>query len=264
MSKVDEYQEIVLSFLNQQSYDELRIYLLEHSHLPGAQGNLPLSEAFAKCFQLDEIIDSSFHLLEDWKDIQCDTNEPLLLLPFCAVRALGFVYPKRKTIEMDLILKNAMNDSRWRMRESIAMAMQHIGESDENLLIDLIGKSYPLSSFYEKRAFLAALAHPPILKKSEKTTNFALQICDSIINDLYQYEMDIKQEDYRALFKGLSYAISVFVAYLPINGFAYMKEWALLNHKEVHKILKDNLNKTRISKPFPNECAEITALLKSK
>lgn len=77
MSKVDEYQEIVLSFLNQQSYDELRIYLLEHSHLPGAQGNLPLSEAFAKCFQLDEIIDSSFHLLEDWKDIQCDTNEPL-------------------------------------------------------------------------------------------------------------------------------------------------------------------------------------------
>lgn len=261
MSKLSDYQELLQPMMIQGDDTALQSYLLANSNLPSQQGNLTLAAAFASQFHYQVNIKQFTSLLKKWARIASGDNEPALFLPFCAIQAIGCCYAYTKDETYLPYLKEAMRDQRWRMREGIAIAFQHIGEADGEELKRLLTAFYPSSSYLDKRAFVAALAHPPILKKNKDIALFALTMSGHILQDVYAQAVDRKDTDYIALVKGLSYAISVFVAYAPEEGFAWMERWVAIEHKDCRKIIKENLNKSRIKKPFPTQCANISSLL---
>ena len=243
-------------------FKEIEDYLCDNSNLPGPRGNLTLAFKFAECFEQEVISKELLDLLVGWINIpeaQAPTNNPREYLPFCGILALGshYCYTNDKTKELIMEqFKIAMNDKRWRMREGAAMGFQKIAEKDFNVIKEYFDLWYSNSSCLEKRAFIAALAHPPILK-DEEITWFSLKISDHILKDILLCSKESrKSEEFTALSKGLQYALSVFAAYLPKEGFQLFKKYALLKDPEINKILKVNLGKTRLTKKYSENIDE--------
>ncbi|OJU15491.1 MAG: hypothetical protein BGN88_07480 [Clostridiales bacterium 43-6] len=154
-----------------------------------------------------------------------------------------------------------MNDERWRTREAAAMALQIIGEKDCQPMLSFLQKVHDSSNFLEKRAIVAALAHPPILHHSQ-VVSFSLSVSDAIMKSVANTEpAERKTEGFVALSKGLQYALSVFTAFSPEDGFDLLAKYAVSNDKEIIKIIKSNLGKARIAKTHPVKVSEILSII---
>jgi hypothetical protein len=204
-------------------------------------------------------------LLSSWADIKADeatANDPREYLPFCAVLAYGAYYryaDRGDRTGIEHKLQSAMNDSRWRMREAAAMALQEIGEFDFELLQRLIDGWRTEASALEQRAFVAALAHPPLLKE-ESNTAYCLEVSEEILDGMLSGKYgQAGPEELRVLSKGLEYALSLFVASQPEAGFALLHRLAGSGDKMMLRIVKSNLGKKRLSQKYPGQVKEILA-----
>lgn len=111
---------------------------------------------------------------------------------------------------------------------------------------------------------MAALAHPPILKDKE-IARFSLKISDDILNDIVSSsKASRRSEDFTVLSKGLQYALSVFVADLPEEGFDLLKKYAGFNDPDLNKIIKSNLSKSRLTKKYAPMVDEVFAVMNQK
>lgn len=244
-------------------YQEIEKILLVNSNLPGPRGNLTLAYKFAQLFEREDLGQELNDLLSKWASISSEeapANTPGEYLPFCAILALGshyvFTGEDKKTRIMNQ-MREAMNDKRWRIRESAAIGLQLIAEKDIGPVKSNITDWYESSNLLEKRAFLAALAHPPILKEKE-TTRFSLKVSEAILEDLLKVSEEIwRTEEFSTLSKGLQYSLSVFAAELPEEGFALLKKYARSDNKHMVKIIKANLGKTRLTKKYPGLVKEV-------
>ncbi|MEK5178959.1 hypothetical protein MKX34_12325 [Paenibacillus sp. FSL R5-0636] len=242
---------------------QLNDLMMQESKLPGPRVNLELSDHFAKQFAHPNLTDTGWELLVSWTNIteaEAGVNDPREFLPFCAVRAFGAYYSyagEEQQVVIQNSIKTAMNDSRWRVREASAMALQSIGEDDFTLLRQLIDMWEKGANRLEQRAFVAALAHPPLLKKKENTLyclQLAARIMESIDGGGAQHE---DAEHFRVLSKGLEYSLSVFVANEPEEGFVMLERFAKSRDARIIKIVKSNLGKSRLSKKYAAQVAEI-------
>ncbi|MNE10448.1 hypothetical protein D3C76_27140 [compost metagenome] len=244
--------------LDADQYEKLEVLLMSESNLPGPRGNLELAGVFADQFQTNDVAEEMWELLLKWTEIdssQVDTNEARVFLPFCAIQALGAYFPSANETKrrrcLDKIVA-AMSDSRWRIREASAMALQRIGESNFPAIRILFEQMFDHANLLERRAFVAALAHPPILKDTDAAL-FALELSEHILDDIAADPSLGKSEEYRVLSKGLEYAISLFVEKLPLEGFALFNKYAVRGDKRIQKIVKSNIGKSRIAKKYPDE-----------
>lgn len=258
-------EKIIPLFNYPDKYKTVEEYLLLNSNLPGPRGNLTLARKFAECFEKEGIGRELTGLLFSWAGIPIDeapVNDPGEYLPFCAVQALGAHYTFADTkikIQIMVRIKSAMNDKRWRIRESAAMALQLIAEKDFDPVKEYLIKWYVGSNYLEKRAFLAALAHPPILKEKE-IVRFGLKLSGDIMNELLEDRVESRRsEEFEVLLKGLQYCLSVFVTELPEEGFELLKKFARSKDKNIVKIMKSNLGKSRLVKKYPEKVNEILA-----
>jgi hypothetical protein len=246
---------------------EIELLLVSNSNLPGPRGNLELADAFARCFERIDLRASLWEMLLGWiaiAEADAPTGNPREFLPFCALQALGAGYPEvdgeRKHRIVELI-KRAARDGRWRVREGAAMAFQRIGEKDFGALSTVFSRWMEGASLLEQRAIVAALAHPPFLGERENA-RYSLEVSDRILRGLVELDMETRRsEPFRVLRQGLEYAISVFVAALPEEGFALLRRWAVVNDRDVKRIVKSNLGKGRLAKRYPEQVAEAMALL---
>ncbi|MEI8199523.1 MAG: hypothetical protein WCG21_05655 [Eubacteriales bacterium] len=264
----DVIEKIVPLFDSPARFGEIGEYLAHNSNLPGPRSNLTLAFKFSDCFEHGPISDCLLDLLVGWVHISSEkapVNSPREYLPFCGILALGahYYYADEKTRNTIMEqFKISMNDKRWRTREGAAMGFQKIAEKDFDLIRQQFLHWLPGSSNLEKRAFAAALAHPPILKNND-TARFSLSVCENILDKILTYGSEIRRsEDFAVLSKGLAYSISVFTAALPEDGFAVMKKYARIKDPALNKIIKANLSKTRLTKKYPQMIEEVTALLR--
>ncbi|NJO69397.1 MAG: hypothetical protein HC830_09070, partial [Bacteroidetes bacterium] len=112
------YKQILLSVPNQEQF------LLENSCLPGPRSNLELLHAFAEISDLqkvEEILNRKYEVTP--------VNSPEEFLFFCAVAACG-KHILNNSDHLIPVLKRLASDERWRVRESVAMALQYIGKFD--------------------------------------------------------------------------------------------------------------------------------------
>lgn len=248
---------------------ELEAYLLQHSGLPGPRANLELAAAFARQVALVDDRRRLKVLLLDWAELSADTGptgDRREFLPFCALQAFAATYAKEEPDErgrIEQLLRAAANDQRWRLREAAAMGLQRIGEADRGVLVSIIRRWSLAPTLLEDRAIVAALAHPPILDRAIAIV--ALHESRRILARVSELDQAVRRsEEFRVLSKGLEYAISVFVAALPAEGFEFLREMASSDDPGIRRILAANLGKARLARPFPDEVSDIARGLDSR
>jgi hypothetical protein len=268
MENYDVIEKIIPLFDFPEHYNAIEDYLCVNSNLPGPRGNLTLAFKFADCFEKESISNSLLDLLISWVNIseeEAPTNNPKEFLSFCGIVSLGthYYYADEQTKGLIMIqFKTAMNDKRWRVKEGAAMGFQRIAEKDFNTIKRCFQEWYSGSNNLEKRAFIATLAHPPILNDKE-VVKYSLKMSEAILQDiLASSKEDRRGADFIVLSKGLQYALSVFVAALPNEGFDFLRKYATFNDPDLNKIIKSNLGKSRLTKKYAQEIEEILEIIR--
>jgi hypothetical protein len=242
-------------------------YATANSNLPGPRGNLELAAAFADVMSCDADSSAWHRVMAEWAAIPADvapTNDPREFLPFCALLALGsmhFAADRRIRSETEGLLRAAAGSPRWRTREAAAMGMQRIGEANRSALRRIVTEWMDGADLMEQRAIVAALAHPPILD-DRSTVLLALQLSRTLVGRVRSMSPESRRtEDFRVLSKGLEYAISVFVAAAPAEGFALLRELSSIDDRDVRRILRSNLGKSRLAARHAADVAEVIRLI---
>lgn len=267
MESSDIIEDIIPLLESPERFKEIEDYLASNSNLPGPRGNLALAFKFAESFETEAVSKELVDLLIKWIHISPEdapTNDPREFLSFCGILCLGAHYCFASLDTQALIMeqfKISMNDRRWRVKEGAAMGLQKIAERDFNPVKQYFLQLYKHSNFVEKRAFIATLAHPPILS-DEEVARFSLKMSDNILEEVLTVDKtERKSDEFKVLSKGLQYAISVFVADLPDEGFELLRKYAKTQDPEIKKIIKSNIGKARLAKKYVSEVEEVAALL---
>ena len=246
---------------------ELRSLLESNSGLPGPRANLELGYTFASSVAALHLQEWQWQFLVESASTGADKapeNTPSVYLVFCALLALGTLYgtglPRPRRRAALSAIKSAASDTRWRVREACAMALQRIGEQDAEELRTVVTEWMEGASFLEMRAIAAGLAHPPILDK--KMSAFSLEISRRILTALSRAEPAARrQEPFKVLRQGMGYALSVFVAHAPAEGFTVMRKTAAVRDRDLAWIIRENLKKKRLSDEFSKESEQVALIL---
>jgi hypothetical protein len=248
MNKVEAYIE-QLNSMN--DWDE---FLLSESGLPGPRSNLELIQAVAQTGSED-----TFLRYLTYKKDMAPTNSKEEFLAACGTVGLGKLIVDGEKGYLST-LRNLASDSRWRIRESVAMALQIYGESNMDELINSMAE-WSLGSCLEKRAVAAALCEPKLLLNKEQAVK-VLKILHNITEAISEIK-DRKDEGFVVLKKGMGYCWSVAIVAAPEVGRKLFEQWINNEDKDIRWILKENLKKNRLTKMDESwviECRKIFEL----
>jgi hypothetical protein len=238
--------------------EDLEVLLIAHSSLPGPRANLELVGAVAGAVGASPALVAP---LIDWLARPSGPNEPDVFLPLVAAASLGALHAPASAAERRRIvasLRRAAGDERWRVREGVAMGLQRIGEHSFDELAAILRDWMTDATLLERRAIVAALAHPPVLTEP-RAARQALEIAEPVAASLKALDKDArKSEAFRVLRQGLSYALSVLVMAAPEEGFAMLERLARSGDADLIRVVDANLGKPRLAKHFPAEVARLT------
>lgn len=165
-------------------------------------------------------------------------------MPICGIVGLGRLLSEGN-LEFIEVLRNHASDSRWRIREAVAIALQKYGDNDiDNLLVEM--EKWRNGNLFEKRAVVATLCEPRLLKKPEHTEK-VYTLLDQITKDLI-HETNRKSESFISLRKALAYCWSVAVVANPKKGIPAMSKWLMNQDNDIRWIMRENLKKNRLRK----------------
>jgi hypothetical protein len=236
MSKIDEYQR---TLRNLGSWDE---YLLKESGLPGPRGNIELAQAVA-----NEGNRERFERYLTYHAGVAPVNSPYEFLAFCGVLGLGKLLAGGETDLLET-LRILASDSRWRVREAVAMALQRYGDADMAALIESM-QNWSEGNYLEQRAAAAALCEPRLLI-DEQYARKTLVLLDKILVNTEQ-RSERRSSEFLALKKGLGYCWSVAVVALPLEGKALMEKWLASTDRDIQWMMRENLKKNRLQRMDP-------------
>jgi hypothetical protein len=265
---VKSFPAFGILFGSRERLPELKALLEKNSGLPGPRGNLELAHSFAASVAAMHLAEWQWEFLTATASMspnKAAANTSREFLPFCATLALGALYanglPRTRRRPALTAFAAAAEDPRWRMREACAMSLQLIGEKDSDALKEVIAAWLPGASYLTLRAIAAALAHPPILKDTA-FAQYTMETARTLVAALSRAEAKARgSESFKTFRQGLGYALSVFVAALPGEGFALLRKTAALRDPDVAWVVKENLKKKRISDEWPKECADVMSTL---
>lgn len=214
-------------------------YLISHSGLPGPRANLELLDVAAELASENQI---KHWLAFDVKRAPPGTREEYLAV--CGAVGLGklIALGKRKYL---VPLRARASDARWRVREGVAIALQHWGDSDFDAVLNAV-EPWREGNLFEQRAIAAALCEPRLLKKRAQVKR-VLKLLDGITGDFAKTQ-DRKSDAFVVLKKGLSYCWSVAAAASPDDGKRAMEKWFASSDPAVRAVMRENLNKERLKR----------------
>jgi hypothetical protein len=212
-------------------------YLMANSGLPGPRANLELVEAVAREGTREQFV----HLLNQDADT-VDTNSPQVFLLVCGLVGLGKLAAEGEREYLPTLRRSA-SDPRWRVREAVAIALQHLGQADMDALVDEMER-WSQGGWLEKRAVAAALAEPALLKQAQ----YAVKILDLFENmtESILKVVNRRDEQFLVFRQAMAYAWSVVVAAYPGMGKPHIEGWMASQDKDVAWIMKENLKKSRL------------------
>jgi hypothetical protein len=214
-------------------------YLEENSGLPGKRGNLELLEVVAK------LGDENFFLeCLRYNETIAPTNTPGEFIATCGVTGLGRLITEGKDQYYDL-LKTYASDSRWRVREGVAFALQIAGKWDFDSLVYRL-QAWAIGNPYEKRAVVAGLCEPALIKE-RKNAQKVLDFLEDIFHSIETIS-DRKSEAFRVLKKGLGYGLSVAMVADPQKGRELFEKLLQVPDSDINWILRENLRKKRLER----------------
>jgi len=204
-------------------------YLKKHSGLPGPRANLELVAAVVEEGDADRL----------WKM----SASPDEFLALCGTAGLGRIALLEPDTVMTWLHKLA-SDSRWRVREGVAIALQRLGREDMPRLLSVM-QAWARDEPFVQRAVVAGLCEPAILKKNEDVVA-VLETLDGITTSAAG-ATHRRDEGFQALRKALGYGWSVAAAAAPANAKPYLEKWLRSTDKDVAWIMKTNMGKARMT-----------------
>jgi hypothetical protein len=204
-------------------------YLKKHSGLPGPRANLELVAAVVEEGDADTL----------WK-LSASADEYLAL---CGTAGLGRI----ALLEPETVfpwLRKRVSESRWRLREGVAMALQRIGRENMPMLLREM-KVWARGDAYMQRAVVAGLCEPAILTNSAEVVD-VLEILDAITASLAAAD-DRRGDGFRILRQALGYGWSVAAAAAPKNAVPYLQKWLQSSDKDVAWVIRSNMDKARMA-----------------
>jgi hypothetical protein len=231
MSKIAEYCEAL------RALPEWEEYLLAESRLPGPRSNLELLEA-----AVQEGDKPFFERCLVYSPEEYNTDDPHAFVVCCGVTGLGKLIGQGDLTLLPTLRRFA-SDPRWRVREAVAMALQHWGDADlPGMLAEL--ETWAPGNRLEQRAAVAGICEPRLLK-DPAILRRALAVLDRITATLVAAP-DRKSDGFEALRKALGYGWSVLVAAGPAIGQPIMQRWLDCADPDVAWVMRENLKKNRI------------------
>ena len=229
MSKKTDYRKAL------KKQNDWTPFMLKNSGLPGPRGNLELAQVVAE--------EGNIKLFEKFLSYQAEENTPEVFVVFCGVVGLG----RLATHQTDLFerIRTYASDPRWRIREAVATGLQMAGDQDIHIVLKEM-QNWSEGNWYEKRATAATLAEPRLLKEPAVIEE-VLHILDRITASMEDHQ-DQKDEAYKVLRQGMGYCWSVVIAALPEAGKPVFEKWLATQNKDVQWMLKQNLNKNRLTR----------------
>ena len=229
---------------------DTRAYLLAGSNLPGPRGNLELLDAAGDVLGR-ELALTFAALTPD----EAPPGSALEFLPCCGLVALGRLIAEGDASLVHL-LQAAAGDPRWRVRESVAIALQRWGDSDISAMTMAID-GWPAGTLFEARAAVAAICEPRLLK-TEAAIEAAVRILDGATRSLVAV-IRPRGEPGRVLGAALGYGWSVAVAASPASALPAFERWATVDDPDVRRLVRENLTKARFTRAPPGAVARLRA-----
>jgi hypothetical protein len=217
-------------------------FLIAESGLPGPRANLELAQAVADLG--DEPL---FRRYLAFGPAEAPTGAPQEFLAMCGVLGLGRLLAEGHVGPADE-LRVLAADSRWRIREGVAMALQRLGRADMTALLRLAA-DWSRRDRYAQRAAAAAICEPALLDDPD-AGEAVLQILDSITGSS-EAATDRDTYAYGILRRALGYCWSVAAAAAPGAGLPAMERWFDSDDPDVRWIMRENLRKARLERVAP-------------
>jgi hypothetical protein len=198
-------------------------------------------------------------LLDGWAAITPDdapVNHPREILPAAAAAAYGQVALARPEWWDDEIakLQRGAADTRWRVRDTVAAAMQDLLKADWARASRTLVEWLDDPSLYVVRAVAAALAEPRFYKdkahpqRGIQRAEQALALLSVTASRLMDVPASARKgEDARCLRQALGYSISVPTVSAPDTGFTLLERLAASGDTDARWIVLENLKKTRLN-----------------
>lgn len=229
-------------------------YLLANSRLPGPRANLELLDAAGDVLDRDEAL-----RLAAMGAGEAPNGTPLEFLPCCGLVAVGRLVAEGDDSLVPL-LRAAAGDARWRVRESVAIALQRWGDADLGSMADAI-ESWPGCGLLEARAAVAAICEPRLLRTAP-AVEVAVRILDSATASLVAVPRP-RGEPGRVLGAALGYGWSVAIAASPRVVLPVFERWVVSDDPDVRRLVRENLAKTRFSRAASADVARLRERLGS-
>ena len=204
-------------------------YLKKNSGLPGPRANLELVEAVGEEADSERL----------WR-LSASSDEFLAL---CGTAGLGHL-AVADPVPVLSWLRELAADPRWRVREGVAMALQHLGRHSMSRLLAEMEK-WSTEDPFVQRAAIAGLCEPGLMKEPEHVLR-VLRILDRTTKSLAATTAR-KDEGFRVLRQALGYCWSVAAAALPEAGRPLMEKWLRSPDKDVAWVMQSNLAKARMA-----------------
>ena len=233
MSKVDDYRKQL------QGLEDWHDFLVAESHLPGPRGNLELAAAVA-----DEAPSDWLYAHVAASAEEAPENTPACFIVCCATQGLGRLAAMGDA-QAIMGLRALASDERWRVRESVAMALQRLGDADFDRLLAVAGE-WSEGGPLEQRAAAAAICEPRLLT-DDRHAGRVMAILDRITRSI-EASTDRRSEAFRALRQGMGYCWSVAIAAWPEAGKAAFEAWLDTSNADVRWVLRANLKKNRLAR----------------
>ena len=241
MSKRADYRAVLESLPPEQWV----AYLNAESGLPGPRGNIELAQAFA------DVADPALIRL-------CAASQDEYLAT-CGAVGFGRLLADGEPHSAET-LRELAADSRWRVREGVAMALQRLGDAKMASLW-AVAAEWADGPPLVQRAIAAGICEPRLLGTPDDAVR-ALDVLDRITASVRGTDVQARRaEEFRVLRQGLGYCWSVAIAAAPAEGFGRLERWAASDDKDVRWIVRENLKKARLARADPAAAERVAEVL---
>jgi hypothetical protein len=228
-------------------------HLLAGSHLPGPRGNLELLDAAGDALSREDAL-----RLAALGPDAAPSGTALEFLPCCGVVAVGRLVADGDR-SLVALLRAAAGDQRWRVRESVAIAMQRWGDADVAAMLAAIEPWAAGGTALEARAAVAASCEPRLLRSTDAVEATA-RILDAATRRLVALDRP-RGEPGRVLGAALGYGWSVAIAAGPAAVLPGFEAWAASPDPDVRRLVRENLGKARFVRAAPDAVTRLQALV---
>ena len=176
-------------------------------------------------------------------------DQPAVILPCVAVASYGTVGAVRRDWWEDELAKirRAASDTRWRVREMVAVALQQLLGADWDRAIETLRDWASDSDPLVVRAAAAGVAEPPLLSDPAHASD-ALGVQGIAVESLRHVPTaDRRSDTVRTLRKALGSTVSVAVA--ATRDFRLLDSMAASDDPDLQWVARENLKKRRLQEP---------------